>query len=225
MTNRFQMRYNAEPQNTPADQRHLIRQEFASLVQSQSAMSQTARGSIHQLAVNIPVVTSLPVSPQDGEEVRLVVDDGVGGVFWNLRYRANEPDATRRWKFLGGSALFSEVTTLEGTASTSYTELATSGPGIRIPLPGDYDISIGCMAFPGAAGIAYMSYQVDATAASDDDACRLHVTATQGSITRTRRKTELPGPVDIVARFRTTAGTSQWQERWMSITPIRVGRP
>lgn len=222
-------RYSPEPVNGRMDPMDVINSPafgpaVMRAIQDHRIAGYLVPRSIPQRAVDIPVVEDLPVNPQDGDEVHLLVDDGVGGVFWHLRYRGSEANTSRRWKFLGGTPLFSEVTPEESTTSTSYTNLSTGGPAIRLPLPGDYDIAIGCMAFPQSGAIARMSYEIGSITASDNDACRLHVNATQGSVTRKRRKTSLSGPIDITAKYKTSTGTSAFAERWICITPIRVGR-
>jgi len=111
----------------------------------------------------IPVVTSLPPTPTDGQECCFLAD-AANGVIWRLRYRAFQADgvtpnpSSYKWECIGGSALAAQITTAEGTLSSIVTDLATVGPSITIPLAGEYEFTgesmIGTSAVAGAFGDA-----------------------------------------------------------------------
>ena len=82
-------------------------------------------------------VTSLPASPYEGQEC-FYVASATAGVLWRLRYNAASASAFK-WEFVGGSALHSEVITPETCASSAFTDIATVGPQITMPLAGEYD--------------------------------------------------------------------------------------
>ena len=165
-----------------------------------------------------PLLTSLPTTAVDTDEIRFLAD-AAAGVVWHLKYDA----ATARWRYLGGPPLFAEIATSESSTSGTYAALATAGPSIVLPLAGDYDVEIGCRVLSTTnAAEAHMSYDIGATAASDAD----HVMQRQpdgvnsavftGS--RKRRKTGLAA-VTLTAKYR---GTSTFANRWMSATPVRL---
>lgn len=88
-----------------------------------------------------PLVTSLPVSPIDGQIIyyRASASDGV---IWQLRYNASSASAYK-WEFIGGGSLFASVGsdtygTWETYSSLTYGDLATVGPSIVAPLAGEY---------------------------------------------------------------------------------------
>lgn len=114
--------------------------------------------------------------------------------------------------------LFDEIAANETTANTSYTALGTVGPSITIPTSGDWLIAIGALTANNTAGTeAWMSYAIDATAASDNDAAKFSNIGTANKsigVTRTRKKTLTAGAV-LVAKYRVGGGTGAWEGRWM----------
>jgi hypothetical protein len=173
----------------------------------------------------VAVLTTLPASPTDGQIVFFAAD-ATNGVIWQLRYRSGA-SSSYKWEMVGGPALFSEVLTSESTTSTSYVALTTAGPAITIPLAGDYDVEIGAnVTGSGDAMNAYMSYALGGTAAVDADALRKQQVGAgyYGEPTsRKRRKTGLPTSISIAARYKVGNVTGTWENRWMTVTPVRVG--
>jgi hypothetical protein len=175
-------------------------------------------------------VTVLPGSPVNGQDCYFLAD-ATNGVVWHLKYRSASASAYK-WEFVGGAALFSEVLTAESTASTTYVALTTAGPTVTLPLAGDYAVTVGATATENSAAwvSAAMSYDIGASAAVDADAALLTNTATQfervqGSVNRERRKTGMLATAALTAKYRNAggSGTASFQDRWMRVTPVRVG--
>jgi len=175
-----------------------------------------------------PLVTSLPASPVDGQEVYFQAD-ATNGIVWRLRYNAGSSSAYK-WEFVGGSPLFAEVATEETTASTTYVALATAGPTLTLPRAGDYDVEIGCRLYSSVNNTgALMGYDIGATGAVDADAVSYYAAATlgggataTGNYARARRKTGLTA-VALTAKYRATSAiTVAIGSRWMRVTPVRV---
>lgn len=167
-------------------------------------------------------VTSLPPSPSVGDTCRCLADK-TNGIVWSLEY---DGEGSFPWKVMGAPPpLWSEITTTEGTASTSYTNLATVGPSITVPLKGDYDVDIGHRLFSGPAGAdILMSYAIGATAAVDADAANDFGAGQNANFFRPRRKTNLAAGAALVAKYRVSAASeAKWSARWMRVTPVRVG--
>lgn len=82
------------------------------------------------------------LTPADGDEVYLVADSSTGTI-WHFRYNAGSSSAYK-WEFLGGPALYSNITPQEqiGT-SGSLVDLTTVGPSITLPRGGNYYLSWG----------------------------------------------------------------------------------
>jgi hypothetical protein len=161
--------------------------------------------------------TTFPTSPVDGD-IHVYPADTTNGVMWMFMYRSVPND----WEFIGGSPLFAEVTTDESTTSTSYAALATAGPSIALPFVGDYMVEIGCHSYNSGSAQNSMSYDIGATAAADVDRVLPQVSA-GGQIyvaSRPRRKTGLTA-VTLTAKYKTSAGTAQFLNRWMRVVPIR----
>jgi hypothetical protein len=173
-------------------------------------------------------VSSLPGSPVDGQECFYVADATAGAV-WHLKYRAAS-GSSYKWEFVGGSPLFAEVTTDESTTSATYAALTTAGPSITLPLAGDYRVAIGA-AFEtiNAAGTTgLMSYDIGGTGAVDANAAwgSWQASGATGNIdtgSRERVKTALTA-VALVSKYKsTTANAMHFFNRWMRVTPVRVG--
>ena len=183
-------------------------------------------------AVAVPIVTSLPASPTDGQEIILADSTTAATYAWQLRYNANAV-SSYKWDFVGGSQLAAEVTPAESTTSTSYTDLATTaGQTVTTPVAGDYDIQINSQSRVNSGGaaagqyISYMTVKVGSNAASDAEAnifgtyCNVESLA---NIERTIRKTGLAASTALVLKFKSGSGTSTFANRRIAITPVRVG--
>lgn len=191
--------------------------------------SLTPPGRVGLLQPAPPVlVTALPASPSDGQEVYFLAD-ATNGVEWHFRYRAASA-ASSKWEFIGGPPLFAEVTAVENIAVATYSNLTTVGPSITIPaFAGDFIVEIGARidVVHTAAAFGRMSYAIGATAAVDADAVEQTNTLTQfermqSNGTRARKKT-LAASTALVAKYASSAGNSNFANRWMSVVPVRVG--
>lgn len=93
-----------------------------------------------------PVVTALPVSPQDGDEVIFqntsMANNGVG---WRLRYNAFSPN-THKWECIGGSVFYARDPAVVNTANVGSVNYA--GPQHTVPLAGFYEVTQSLNAFP-----------------------------------------------------------------------------
>ncbi len=177
----------------------------------------------------IPVVTALPGSPTDGQEVILVDSLTVPTYAWRFRYLASITDANK-WLYCGGEPAFVEVGAQESTTSVTYVALTTAGPVFAIPRAGVYDVEIGFLAYKpsGNGSIIVMSYDIGGTAASDNDSAQatngtmvVSGTEVRSSNVRPRRKTLTA--VTLTSKYR-SANTEQagFASRWMRVTPVRI---
>jgi hypothetical protein len=181
-------------------------------------------------AVDIPLVTSLPLVPRDSDEVYFLADAD-SGVVWHLRYRADAPSLSYRWEFVGGHALFAETTTSETTTSTSYANLSggATGPSLTLPGAGDYRIAFGCFSTgTTATALQFMSIDLNGAGAADADGIKLQPPnvsyyASGQSMRTIEREADEPG-FTLTSKYKTNAGTATFETRWLAATPIRIGR-
>jgi microcystin-dependent protein len=180
-------------------------------------------------------VTTLPSSPIDGTEVyyqSTTAGTGGGasnsmatvGAVWHLRYRAASASAYK-WEVVGASPMQVDVDASETTTSTSYAALATAGPAITLPLAGDYLVSVAARTYGTTQnGSGYMSYDKGATGALDIDGFGWDNEITNGSsdYRYVSRKQSGLSAVTLTAKYKTSAGTSYFYRRSLTITPIRV---
>lgn len=162
--------------------------------------------------------TTFPSSPVDGD-IHVYPADTTNGVMWHFMYNSGSASA-HKWEFIGGSPLYAEVVTSEGTASTTYAALATAGPSIAIPKVGDYMVEIGAGVSNTGVAVTAMSYDIGGTGAVDADSVQQNNVA-RAQVVRLRRKAGLTA-VTLTAKYRVSATTGTWQDRWMAITPVRV---
>jgi len=165
------------------------------------------------------VGTTLPASPVDTQEYILVDSVTLPTYAWHFKYFAGISDANK-WVFIGGSSGYSVVDTNELTNSTSYVALTTAGPSFTVPRAGVYLIDIGFTRLDANIGNGYMGFDVGATGAIDADAALAghnHV-----SLQKTRQKTIAAASTALVAKYRVDSSSTNYQNRWMRVTPVRV---
>lgn len=96
-----------------------------------------------------PLVTTLPTSPLDGDQIDLIVDDAgsvSGPHIWRCRYR-EATTGTSKWHVIGGSAPFALYYGALGTTTTTSTtvvDFITGTAGITLPFTGNYLMRVHC---------------------------------------------------------------------------------
>lgn len=162
-----------------------------------------------------------PANPQDGD-IWIATNIDANGARWQFQYDIAEI-GSYKWKFIGGPSLQAEVIANELKSLGGYAALATPGPSIAIPRAGDYDVMIGAWIYANAATTSYMSYDIGATGAVDADYVRLDSAAANNSagVSRIRRKAGLAA-VTLTAKYAAAGGTSNFINRWMQVTPVRI---
>lgn len=179
-------------------------------------------------AIAVPVVTSLPGSPEDGQLINFLAD-ATNGIVWPLRYRAASASAYKWETVGGGAALYSAVDADNaiGAGVTTYSDLANVGPSITLPLAGDYDFLMAAEVYIGAVSSAIAAnLSGGGLAVPNDDAnCVYFVPGAnnQNTSSRCRRRTvTTPGtPVKMQYHCNGVAANIRW--RSLHATPVRVG--
>jgi hypothetical protein len=96
--------------------------------------------------LGVPLVTVLPATAVEGDEVYFDANPGQG-VIWHLRYDASIGDGNK-WEFLGGPPIQADVVAPSTTNSTTYADLAAGpGPSVVAPLKGVYNIDHGAQLY------------------------------------------------------------------------------
>jgi hypothetical protein len=175
--------------------------------------------------VSPQLVTSLPPSPIDGQEVYFLAD-ATNGVVWHLRYRAAAA-GSYKWEFVGGSPLIHQIDTDEGGTTTAYADFATVGPQLTTPLAGDYVAEYGALSYQTVASVDnYYTPKLGGAATNDVDTALATFTGTSKLVVhqRTRRFNALAASTLIKMQFKMSAGNAgSFRNRWLTITPVRVG--
>jgi hypothetical protein len=176
----------------------------------------------------IPLVTTLPATPLDGQEVVLTDSLTAPTYSWRLRYTAGISDANK-WIFVGGSPLEVGVQTAEGTAA-AWTDLATVGPQVTIPRSGLYIVAAGATVTNATAnGGGQAAVKRGAAAVSNNDiVASLFVTASNLNQAQGPGSREFPaaqmtaGEVYKLQYQGAVAGTGIFSARWLRLTPVRL---
>lgn len=176
-----------------------------------------------------PLVSSLPANPVDGQVVLYQHATMVTqGVVWPLRYNALSASAFK-WEGLSAPPLTTQSDTGRSRTNPAYGSLPTDPLGLTAPLAGDYLIGqSAAIAGDTPAADYYLGYEIGATPASDADALLVErVTSASGnnisSVSRSKRKDNIPAGTIITEKARGTSGTGTYLNRMLSLTPIRVG--
>lgn len=162
---------------------------------------------------NIPVVTSLPASPFDGQEVYYAADIA-NGIKWHLKYNATSV-SIYKWEYLGGNPKFSEVLTNVGTVtSTSYVSSGSAGsmPSVVAPLAGEYDIELYLARanMQTSSAYAYISPSIGGVTATDADGGYMYIGSGAPLVIERiiKRQKTIPAANSVVQmQARTTSGT------------------
>lgn len=175
----------------------------------------------------VPVVTALPGSPVDGQEIYYAAD-AANGVLWRLRYNAGSASAYK-WEFLGGPPLSASITTSETAPVGAFGNMATVGPTVSVPagIGGDYDVVVGCRMIAGGA-TGHMSYSIAGGTALDSTACTVAGPAGTMTVTTSKstRNTGLAAvATSFVAKYRNSSGANpvNIENRFIEVRPVRVG--
>jgi len=180
------------------------------------------------LDTRIPVAalgygTSLPGSPVDGQEY-VLVDGTTPSYQWRFRYNAGSTSAYK-WEFVGGPAAIVDVLTDEGTASTTYTNLATTGPQFTLPRAGDYRAEFDAESYSSTSAVLnVVAVQVGAAATADGDGSVGYIASASNTFCHVRDIAIRGAAASAVValRYRVSGGTGNFRKRELRVTPIRV---
>lgn len=177
----------------------------------------------------VSLVTSLPTSPTDGQEVYYQAsgDMETNGIVWHLRYRS--AGGTYKWEYLGGPPLSKEF---PGNNQNPYTQtfadVNTPASTFDVPRAGTYVVSLGASMFINS-GVSLarirLSYKVGTAIADVGDGIYLDVPRNthMANHYRDRVKT-FSSPTTLTLQFRCEeAGIAAYvQHPYLAVTPIRI---
>ncbi len=171
--------------------------------------------------------TNVPSSPNDQDQFTYPADS-TNGVSWEFKY-ASGSASTYKWQFVGGAPMFAAVATDETrSGSTAYGDLATTGPSITLPRAGDYEVDWGATIYADQNEIPRVAVKRGVTATSDNDAASAGningsaVVAPGISVARSIVMTGMSASDVVKLEYRCSAGTVNFQMRWLKIRPVRI---
>jgi hypothetical protein len=167
----------------------------------------------------IPLVTTLPASPFDGQTVDFTDSLTTPSWVWRLRYVAAAPSS--KWKFVGGAPLMGEVLT-SFSPGTSYQ--SDGGPSLTIPVAGYYLIEFGCEVGAYANDFMRMSFAQAPAAPADADSMLITPNVTGVSTVHTGSKAirKTLTAVPLVFYYKAGNVSRSFQNRWGKVTPIGI---
>ena len=167
------------------------------------------------------LVTALPGSPVDGQEVYFVAD-AAARVLWHLRY--NAVGGAYKWEYLGGPPLTAIDTSADSTGSSALVLLG--GPSLTLPLAGDWVLELGIRAWHAVvdgAAAAHFRFPngVDDGRYASFTSARANQAA---SVYRKERYVGLTaGTLTVSYRSVGPPGNASFIDRTLTATPIRLG--
>lgn len=169
-----------------------------------------------------PLVSTLPLTPVDGDEVIFQDAGWTDGAAWHLRYNAGSA-SPYKWEFIGGSDRYVNVLTAETRGGTPYAAIATP---VEIVLPGvtgDYEVSHGSVITPNTS-VARQSVKLGAAAATDNESIQNGNTASV-SASGSFRALGLAAGAKLALVYSNNDGTGNatFSRRWLRVRPVRVG--
>lgn len=178
-------------------------------------------------AAGASLVTALPGSPTDGQEI-IYTDSLTAPTYqWHLRYVSAK--ASNKWIYLGGVPLRGFTSANNGTTSSSYVTL-TNDPSITIPIAGDYHINqnVSGQGTNQTGNRGFSSYSVGGTAANDQWCCSFYTDAAPhlGGASREMVWTGLAASTVIQMKHKTIGGGTpsiSFINRLIQATPIAIG--
>lgn len=179
-------------------------------------------------ATKIPVVTSLPAEPKEGQEIYFQTSSMLSSdIIWRFRYNAASI-ASHKWEFVGGASLNAGF---EGSMSkkTEAGQELSGSPKITVPLTGVYDVGIGIRVESLAAGTQTIvaAVWVNSAAAGFSPVEFIHSEA-GGSFfgatlgVKTNRVTLTTGQVLSIGVSQAPANEVQYQQGFLSLLPVRL---
>jgi len=179
--------------------------------------------------------SALPSSPIDGQSFYYTADT-TNGIVWHLRYRSASASAYK-WEYVGGAPLTSGVLAEQGVPVTNaFSDLATVGPSVTVPLAGDYVIEWQASALVGTTpdNVAGVGISVGGTdpASYGPGVSLLTIMQVLNSIHPRARftggelKTGIAASSVIKHRYRQNQGNNTYcyfSSRFLSVRPVRVG--
>lgn len=169
----------------------------------------------------VPLGTTLPASPVDGQEA-ILTDSLTNPTYsWRFRYNAGSSSAYK-WEFVGGASWYGAVITSESTSSASLTDLATVGPQFSTPRAGDWIVSASCTVGQGAAPSYTVNMQVSNTDLQAQTMLNGAGSGWTGQLAAVGRALALAASTILKMQYSTAASTVSFATRHLAITPIRV---
>lgn len=183
-------------------------------------------GSIDPRAVDYgQPVSTLARGAYDGQQVRYRHTNGEAP--WLCIWDSALNSGAGAWAVIGGPPLRARVDTLQATTSTSFVELATTGPAVNIVATGVYVVQVGAFCRPNTAGpfTAIMGFAAPGISAADADAA--HGISTSAGDGASAVSPPVVATVTSLgsfsARYRSTTGASaQFARRWLTAMPIEL---
>ena len=172
------------------------------------------------------LVTSLPSSPNDGDEITLVDSITSPTYRWRLRYNSAS-SSSYKWEFIGGAyKLVTVATDQTFTSQNTWVNVTTDGPKFTTPYAGDWEAMGYCLTYSSVQPDAvYCGVAAGDTTPAFNNAVlvtstgiQMGIPAAMGSLTGVAASTDLK-----LRYFQTSNGTVNVTARVLMVRPVRLG--
>lgn len=179
-------------------------------------------------ATKIPIVTSLPAEPKEGQEIYFQTSAMLSAaIIWRFRYNAASV-ALHKWEFVGGASWDAGF---EGSMSkkTEIGQELTGSPKLTIPITGVYDVGLGIRVESLVAGTQTIvaAVWINGAGAGFSPVEYIHSEAggnffgaTLG--VKTNRATLTTGQIISIGVSQSPANEVQYQQGFLSLIPVRL---
>ena len=164
--------------------------------------------------------TELPANPKDGQTYTFIADSA-NGIAWRFQY--NESSGSQyKWEFVGGAPAVTAASGDVSTTSASFQDLG--GPGITVPLAGDYLVQFGAEFNNNINGRDTLMAVGPASTATSQD--RIVMEGVGGRVALSRASIinapSVNSTLKCYYRIATEDCTGYWRSRWIMVSPVRV---
>ena len=164
----------------------------------------------------IPIGTTLPASPSNGDIATLVDSLTSPTYAWTFQYVAGISDAYK-WVLIGGEDALVELAALSNTTNAAYVDPVNGSPTFTTPRAGIYDIGYGSQIEGQDSGAAISSLNIGGSI-SDNDSVRGDGFWNHG---RFFRKV-LAASTLLKIQHKNIATSGNIQQMWIKVKPLRV---
>jgi hypothetical protein len=170
----------------------------------------------------IPVVTTLPPAPADGDKV--ILTNSTRAYAWLCQYDATAP-APHRWLVLHAAELAAITAAGVSVPGDNVYATAVGGPVLALPRPGVWLVELGCdWVVPSGSGRMGVQGPGSWPAADDESAAYSGASSGEGSFEAALPAKTITIGGNVTALYKSTnlGVNCNASKRWLQARPVRI---